>query len=76
MAISKEAAIRAAVEYVMSWIKPSDVTDQWPEIAYLPREEAVWSVPIPSSVIGVGASRVIVVSQATGAVLGGGMSGE
>jgi hypothetical protein len=76
MAISKEIAIRAAVEHLMKGIDANSVIASWPENSYVTSNDAVWTVPIPGHGNSVGSSRCIVVSQVSGKVLADGWFGE
>jgi hypothetical protein len=76
MALSRDAAIRVAIEHLIRTTEPNDVSEHWPAAAYKSFDQPVWSVPVPDQNAGVGRQRIIVVSQETGAVLADEYFGE
>jgi hypothetical protein len=76
MAISKELAIRAAMEHLMNKVDANSVIATWPRDSYVTSKDAVWTVPVPDLRSSVGSSRFIVVSQKSGKVLADELFGE
>lgn len=79
--VDKEAAIELVAKYLTQQFVEAarsgsvSVSDQWPYKIYGHSDEPVWTVSMPSD-SRVGASRVLVISRVTGAVLFDGFAGE
>ena len=76
MPIPKDQAIRIAIEHLIGKVNATDICEGWPGPSYGATDEPVWSVRIPGSTSGVGATRHVVISQVTGMVLADELFGE
>jgi hypothetical protein len=76
MPVTKEQAIRLAIEHLMKGIEAADVIEGWPGSFYGATDEPVWSLRVPEPGHRVGGTHYIVISQVTGQVLADASFGE
>lgn len=76
MTISKTEGLRLVIEHLCRDLDIASLIVGWPEGSYRFSGEPVWHIAIRGSAIGVGSSRVIVISQATGKILADTRFGE
>lgn len=69
MPISKDQAIRIAIEHLIAGIDSADIQEGWPGVSYEATGEPVWALWVRSKPLSIGAARYIVISQLTGKVL-------
>lgn len=80
--IDKEAAIELAAKYLAQRFVEAArngavaISEDWPSGAYSRSTDPVWALTVPSDQRSVGASRVLVISRVTGAVIFDGYVGE
>jgi len=68
--ITREQAAERAVAHVAAQLhKEIRVTEGWPQGAYPSSDEPVWAIWLAAEVPRVGASRCVIISQATGRVV-------
>jgi hypothetical protein len=82
MAATKELALRIANDHLSGGaalhraLDLADVSEGWPRGGYRYSDQPVWGVAIPEVPRGVGGSRYLVISRATGKVLADQRIGE